>query len=114
MNGISFSSVENFYEEARVGIDFECYGKWYQIDFDDPQFGESRMQISRYDEEKSVYYDTLFDLVHNYKIGERTLAEIICDENGISRSVLPVKNTATTTRELFDEINGGGENGKNS
>jgi len=114
MNGISFSSVENFYEESRIGIEFECYGEWYQIDFDDPQFGESRMQIAKCGEEKSVYYDSLFDLVHNYKIGDRTLAEIICDENGIPRSVLPVKNTAKTTRELYNEIYNGGVNGKNS
>lgn len=111
MKNISFTSVENFYEEARVGIDFEYNGIWYQIDFDDPKTGKGKMQISKYDEENSTYYDSLYDLVHNYKIGDRTLAEIICDENGISRSVLPVKNNSKTTCELFEECNGERKNG---
>ena len=59
MKDISFSSVENFYEESRIGIEFECYGEWYQIDFDDPQFGESRMQIAKCGEE-NLYIMILF------------------------------------------------------
>ena len=105
MNNICFKSIEDFYKEAQKGIDFEYKGIWYQIDFDDPVSGNSKMQISRYDEEKSTYYDSLFDLVHNYKIAGRSLAEIICDENGIPRSVLPVKNSESMTHGLFDEIN---------
>lgn len=101
MKNICFTSVENFYEEARIGIDFEYRGVWYTINFDDPRFGESKMQISRYDEEKSIYFDSLFDLVHGYKIEERTLAEIIYDENDIPRSVLPVANISKSARELL-------------
>ena len=122
MKNICFKSVEDFYEEARVGIDFEYNDIWYSIEFNDPFFGEGDMRIHEqdapnvftyFDDSKCVEYHSLFDLVHNYKIGERTLAEIICDENGISRSVLPVENTAKTTREWFNEINGG-TNGKNA
>lgn len=123
MKNISFTSVENFYDEARVGIDFQYEGVWYSIEFDDPFLGEGNMRIHEqdaqnvftyFDESKCSEYSSLFDLVHNYKIGGRTLAEIICDENGIPRSVLPVKNKAKTTQEWFDEINAGGKNGKTS
>lgn len=104
MKNICFTSVEDFYREAQKGIDFEYNGTWYQIDFDNPFSGEGKMQISKYNEGKSTYYDSLFDLVHNYKIDGRSLAEIICDENGITRSVLPVKNMPSTIPNLFDDI----------
>ena len=65
---ISFKSVENFFEECTTGIEFKYEEKWHLIEFDD-----------------------LEALVHSYKIGNRTLAEIICDENNIPRSVLPIK-----------------------
>lgn len=96
---ISFTSIENFYEECTTGVEFEYNQKWYLIEFDDPFHGIGPVRIHLQDEDGKGYFDesrskeflNLETLVHNYKIGERTLAEIICDENSISRDVLPVK-----------------------
>lgn len=104
---ISFSSIEQFYEEARLGVEFELYNKWYLIEFDDPFCGKGKVRIhlqddlggNYLDETRMHEYENLEELVHNYKILERTLAEIICDENGISRNCLPIKQK---TPPLFD------------
>ena len=96
---ISFTSVENFFKECTTGIEFVYEGKWYLIEFDDPFSGIGKVRIHLQDEDGSGYlddnrceeFDNLEDLVHKYKIGDRTLAEVICDENNIPRSVLPVK-----------------------
>ena len=52
------------------------------------------------------FFDNLEDLVHKYKIGDRTLAEIICDENNIPRTVLPVKRPIEKWQSDFFEGNG--------
>jgi len=96
---ISFTSVENFFEECTTGIEFKYNDNWYLIEFDDPFSGIGKVRIHLKDEDDNGYFDEsrcsefidLETLVHNYKIGERTLAEIICDENNIPRNVLPVK-----------------------
>lgn len=96
---ISFTSVENFFEECTTGIEFVYGSKWYCVEFDDPFFGIGTVRIHLRDEDGKGYFDenrcneypNLETLVHAYKIGERTLAEIICDENNIPRSVLPVE-----------------------
>ena len=85
---IPFTSVENFFEECTTGIEF-----------DDPFSGLGTVRNHLQDENGDGYFDERRcseypnpeKLVHSYKIGERTLAEIICDENKISRSALPVK-----------------------
>lgn len=96
---ISFKSVENFFEECTTGIEFKYEEKWYLIEFDDPFTGIGKVRIHLQDKDSDSYLDDsrceefsdLEALVHSYKIGNRTLAEIICDENNIPRSVLPVK-----------------------
>lgn len=96
---ISFKSVEDFFEECTTGVEFQYAGKWYLIEFNDPFRGLGAVRIHLQDEDSENYFDDtrcqefpdLETLVHYYRIGERTLAEIICDENGIPRSVLPVK-----------------------
>lgn len=109
---ISFTSVENFFEECTTGIEFTYEGKWYLVEFDDPFSGIGKVRIHLQDEDGNGYIDdnrcqefeNLEDLVHSYKIGDRTLAEIICDENNISRSVLPVKRHIEKWQSnLFDE-----------
>lgn len=110
---ISFSSVENFFEECTTGIEFKYSENWYCIEFDDPFKGVGRVRIHLQDEDGNGYFDerrcteyqNLEELVHSYKIGDRTLAEIICDENGISRDVLPVKRHLEKWQtELFNGI----------
>lgn len=96
---ISFSSVENFYEECTTGIEFQYNGKCYCVEFDDPFRGIGTVRIHLQDKDGNGYFDAercteypnLETLVHNYQIESRTLAEIICDENKISRKVLPIK-----------------------
>lgn len=108
---IPFTSVENFFEECSTGIEFKYNEMWYCVEFDDPFTGVGRVRIHLQDENGDGYFDesrcaeyqNLEELVHSYKIGDRTLAEIICDENGISRSVLPVKRRLEKWQtELFD------------
>lgn len=109
---IPFTSLENFYEECTTGIEFEYDHKWYLIEFDDPFHGVGTVRIHLQDEDGKVYFDgcrseeflNLEDLVHNYKISERTLAEIICDENSISREVLPVKRHLETWQAEGNEV----------
>lgn len=112
---ISFTSVENFYEECTTGIEFKYNEKWYLIEFDDPFSGIGKVRIhlqnengdGYFDEKRRAEFDNLEQLVHHYQIGERSLAEIICDENKISRSVLPVKRPIQKWQaELFG---GGGD-----
>ncbi|MBR4006440.1 hypothetical protein [Fibrobacter sp.] len=108
---ISFKSVENFFEECTTGIEFKYEEKWYLIEFDDPFTGIGKVRIHQQDENSDSYLDDsrceefndLEALVHSYKIGNRTLAEIICDENNIPRSVLPVKRKIEKWQtDLFD------------
>ena len=108
---ISFSSLENFYEECTTGIEFNYEGYWHLIEFDDPFRGRGRVRIHREDrqgckkyfsEDKCKEYPNLETLVHSYEIEGRTLAQIICDDNGIPRSVLPVHRTYFLPDELFE------------
>ena len=100
---ISFTSVENFFEECTTGIEF-----------DDPFSGIGKVRIHLQDEDGSGYlddnrceeFDNLENLVHKYKIGDRTLAEIICDENNIPRTVLPVKRPIEKWQSDLFEGNG--------
>ena len=100
---ISFTSVENFFEECTTGIEF-----------DDPFSGIGKVRIHLQDEDGSGYlddnrceeFDNLEDLVHKYKIGDRTLAEMICDENNIPRTVLPVKRPIEKWQSDFFEGKG--------
>ena len=110
---ISFKSVENFFEECTTGIEFKYEEKWYLIEFDDTFTGIGRVRIHLQDEDSDGYLDdsrceefeNLETLVHSYKIGNRTLAEIICDENGIPRSVLPVRRRIEKWQsDLFDGV----------
>lgn len=104
---IPFNSVEDFFDEVSSDYGFEYQNKWYDICFDDPFTALGKVEI--YEERKGdtdgdhalreEHFDSLDDLVHNFKIGARTLAEIICDENDISRSVLPVKRPRPTWGE---------------
>lgn len=111
---ISFTSVENFFEECTTGIEFVYEGKWYLIEFDDPFSGIGKVRIHLQDEDSSGYlddnrceeFDNLENLVHKYKIGDRTLAEIICDENNIPRTVLPVKRPIEKWQSDLFEGNG--------
>lgn len=109
---ISFTSVENFFEECTTGIEFKYNDNWYCIEFDDPFKGVGKVRIHLQDENGDGYFDpsrcaeykSLEDLVHTYKIGDRTLAEIICDENNIPRTVLPVKRHLEKWQaDLFDD-----------
>lgn len=96
---IPFKSVENFYEECTTGIEFQYEGKWYLIEFDNPFTGIGKVRIHLQDDNSDAYtddnrcreYPNLESLVHAHRIGDRTLAEIICVENRIPREVLPVK-----------------------
>ena len=108
---ISFESVENFFEECTTGIEFKYEEKWYLIEFDDPFTGIGKVRIHLQDENSDNYpddsrceeFNNLESLVHSYKIRNRTLAEIICDENNIPRSVLPVKRKIEKWQmNLFD------------
>lgn len=110
---ISFKSVENFFDECTTGIEFKYGNKWYLIEFDDPFTGIGKVRIHLQDEDSDAYtddnrceeFENLEILVHSYKIGDRTLAEIICDENNIPRSVLPVKRKIEKWQsDLFDGV----------
>lgn len=91
---IPFTSIENFYEECTTGIEFKYNEKWYLVEFDDPFKGIGTVRIHLQDDNDNSYtndnfcfeYCNLETLVHNYKIGDRTLAEIICDENSLPRN----------------------------
>lgn len=48
---ISFTSVENFFEECTTGIEFVYEGKWYLIEFDDPFSGIGKVRIHLQDED---------------------------------------------------------------
>lgn len=59
--------------------------------------------IAQLDNSRCEEFNNLESLVHSYKIKNRTLAEIICDENNIPRSVLPVKRKIEKWQiNLFD------------
>lgn len=96
---ITFKSIEDFYKEAETGIEFKLYGKNYLIEFDDPFTGGGKVRMhledadgnGYFDKTRQFEYDNLEELVHSYKIDNRSLAEIICDENKIPRSILPIK-----------------------
>lgn len=108
---ITFNSIEDFYKESETGIEFKLYGKNYLIEFDDPFTGGGRVRIHLEDADGNGYFDktkvceysNLEELVHSYKIDNRSLAEVICDENKIPRSVLPIKYFKLDfTKEMSD------------
>ena len=81
------------------------------IEFDDPFRGRGRVRIhcedrqgcqKYFSEDNCKEYPNLETLVHSYEIDGRTLAQIICDDNGIPRSVLPVHRTYFLPDELFE------------
>lgn len=71
---ISFTSVENFFEECTIGIEFVYEGKWYLIEFDDPFSGIGKVRIHLQDEDGCGYLDdnrceefeNLENLVHKW------------------------------------------------
>ncbi|MCQ2596011.1 MAG: hypothetical protein MJ196_12185 [Treponemataceae bacterium] len=110
---ILYLSVEDFYKDCTTGIEFPYKEHNYLIEFDDPFTGTGVCRIhvndddcdtSYFDSTKCMEFNNLEELVHNYKIGLKTLAEIICDDNGISRSVLPVHRDEKKQLALFGEI----------
>ena len=107
---IPFTSVENFFDEVTSDYGFLYKPYWYDICFRNPFLGTGPVDIFEETEEdrdsdhlirEQETYDSIEELVHKFKIRGRTLAEIICDENDIPRSVLPVKWPRPTPGEIF-------------